>query len=232
MTPERPSHGRCLQMMRCLRGSRYAERAGRRGRRRAVARISGRIAVRFPWRAVRDTGGMGRPSQEYRPKSPARSALYQIVRDHFETFRAEAAAAHERDGLPRFTEEEFRSFLRCGLLAGGFARFRCDRCGLDRLVPFSCKGRAVCASCGGRRTSERAAHLVDHVFPAVPVRQWVLSLPYRLRYLLAWDHALCRAVTGVFVRALFGSLRRRARRAGPAEGAVGLWRSSSDSAPR
>jgi hypothetical protein len=32
--------------------------------------------------------------------------------------------------------------------AGGFARFRCDDCGLDRLVPYSCKGRAVCASCG------------------------------------------------------------------------------------
>jgi hypothetical protein len=32
--------------------------------------------------------------------------------------------------------------------AGGFARFRCGDCGLDRFVPFSCKGRAVCASCG------------------------------------------------------------------------------------
>jgi len=40
---------------------------------------------------------------------------------------------------------------------------------------------------------EQAAHLVDHVLPPVPVRQWVL-LPYRLRYLLAWNHGLCRAV--------------------------------------
>ena len=59
---------------------------------------------------------------------------------------------------------------------------------LDRLVPFSCKSRAVCPSCGGRRMAERAAHLLDHVFPDVPVRQWVLSLPYRLRYQLAWNH--------------------------------------------
>jgi hypothetical protein len=44
--------------------------------------------------------------------------------------------------------------------------------------------------------AERAAHLVDHVFPDVPVRQWVLSLPGRLRYHLAWDHDLCRAVGG------------------------------------
>jgi hypothetical protein len=39
--------------------------------------------------------------------------------------------------------------------------------------------------------AERSAHLVDRVFPDVPVRQWVLSLPHRLRYLLAWDHELC-----------------------------------------
>jgi len=47
---------------------------------------------------------------------------------------------------------------------------------------------------GGRRMAERAAHLVDHVFPAVPVRQWVLTLPPRLRYRLAWDYDLCHAV--------------------------------------
>ena len=40
--------------------------------------------------------------------------------------------------------------------------------------------------------TERAAHLVDEVLPAVPARQWVLTLPYRLRYLLAWDHGLIR----------------------------------------
>jgi hypothetical protein len=45
--------------------------------------------------------------------------------------------------------------------------------------------------------TERAAHLVDEVLPWVPVRQWVLSLPYRLRYLLAWDHGLSRAVLDV-----------------------------------
>ena len=62
--------------------------------------------------------------------------------------------------------------------------------------------------------AERAAHLVDHVLPDVPLRQWVLSLPHRLRYLLAWDHDLCRAVAGVYVRAVLGFLRARARRTG------------------
>ena len=69
--------------------------------------------------------------------------------------------------------------------------------------------------------AERAAHLVDHVFPAVPVRQWVLSLPPRLRYLLAWDHDLCRAVVGVYVRTVLGFLRDLARQAGVGDGRGG-----------
>jgi hypothetical protein len=161
------------------------------------------------------------PSTTYEPRCPAQTALYQIVRDHFETFRAQAACLREGEGLPRFVEQEFRNFLQCGSLAGGFARFRCGDCGLDRLVPFSCKARAICPSCGGRRMTERAAHLLDHVFPDVPVRQWVLSLPYRLRYQLAWDHDLCRAVVRVFVRAVLGFLRARARHDDVADGRGG-----------
>ena len=53
------------------------------------------------------------------------------------------------------------------------------------------------------------------------MRQWVLSLPHRLRYVLAWDHALCRAVSSVFVRAVLAFLRRLARQAGAPEGRGG-----------
>ena len=71
--------------------------------------------------------------------------------------------------------------------------------------------------------TERAAHLIDHVFPDVSVRRWVLSLPHRLRYLLAWNHDLCRAVTAIAMRAILAFLPSRARDAGavdPREGAV------------
>ena len=164
---------------------------------------------------------MGRPSATYEPRRPGDSVLYQVVRDHFETFCVQAASLRDGGGLPRFVEQEFRDFLRCGWLAGGFARLRCGGCGLDRLVAFSCKGRGFCPSCGGRRMAERAAHLVDHVFPRVPVRQWVLSVPHRLRYVLAWDHALCRAAVAVAVRTILGDLRRRARRRGAVDGRGG-----------
>ena len=83
-----------------------------------------------------------------------------------------------------------------------------------RLLPFSCKGRAWCPSCGGRRTTERAAHLVDAVLPWVPVRQWVLTVPYRLRYQMAWNHGLSRAVLRVYTRALGAVYARGARARG------------------
>jgi len=85
------------------------------------------------------------------------------------------------DGVPDYVEKEFRSYLTCGILAHGFARARCASCGYDFLVAFSCKGRGACPSCNAKRMAQTAAHLVDHVFPHVPVRQWVLSVPKRLR---------------------------------------------------
>jgi hypothetical protein len=41
-------------------------------------------------------------------------------------------------GLPRFVERELREFLTCGLMARGFARFRCSGCRREILVAFSC----------------------------------------------------------------------------------------------
>ena len=65
------------------------------------------------------------------------------------------------EGTPD-VEEELRSYLRCGILAYGFARVWCYACQKDRLIAFSCKGRGFCPSCGGRQMAESAAHLVDH----------------------------------------------------------------------
>ena len=59
--------------------------------------------------------------------------------------------------------------------------------------------------------ADTAANLVDRVLPRVPVRQWVLTLPVGLRYLLAFDAGLTAAVLRAFLRTLFASMRRRAR---------------------
>jgi hypothetical protein len=39
---------------------------------------------------------------------------------------------------------------------------------------------------------------VDEVLPWVPVRQWVLTQRYRVRYQMAWNHGLSRAVLRVY----------------------------------
>ena len=157
----------------------------------------------------------------YQPRDAESTILHRVVRENLETFLREANDHGDGDSLPRFIEREFREFLTCGALTRGFARVRCDDCAFERLVPFSCKRRGFCPSCGGRRMAAHAAHLVDHVLPPVPVRQWVLSLPHRLRYLLAWDHKLCRAVLGVAVRAILGFYRQKARRRGARDGRSG-----------
>ena len=77
--------------------------------------------------------------------------LYRVIDEHLETFLDTAQRHADGLRLPAFVEQEFRDFLTCGVLALGFARLRCAECAFERLVPFSCKGRGFCLSCGGRR---------------------------------------------------------------------------------
>ena len=58
--------------------------------------------------------------------------------------------------------------------------------------------------------AQTAAHLVDHIIPRVPVRQWVLSLPIPLRYLLAAHPRLITPVLQVIHRAISTSLIKQA----------------------
>jgi hypothetical protein len=59
---------------------------------------------------------------------------------------------------------------------------------------------------------DAADHLAHYVLPQVPVRQWVLSFPRRLRFLAARDPRVASRLLDVFTRALFAWQRRRARR--------------------
>jgi hypothetical protein len=131
------------------------------------------------------------------------------VQHHLETFLARAAEADTlAEGVPAWVERDFRGYLECGILAYGFARARCEECGHERLIAFSCKSRGVCPSCSARRMCEVAAHLTDHVLPQLPLRQWVLSVPKRLRPYLQHDTRVAGAVLRIFLRAIRTALRR------------------------
>jgi ribosomal protein S27E len=120
----------------------------------------------------------------YQRHEPEDTVLYQIVSQNLETF---LRLVQEETGhpLPDFVVKEFRDYLKCGILAHGFLRVQCQSCQNEHLVAFSCKRRGFCPSCGGRRMSETAIHLVEQVLPVKPIRQWVMSFPIQLRLLLA-----------------------------------------------
>jgi ribosomal protein S27E len=114
-------------------------------------------------------------SRHYQRHQPENTPLYPIVERHLSTLRDELQR-HEAP-LPHFGVTEFQDYVRCGRLEYGFVRVKCNGCPHEHLVAFSCKRRGFCPSCGARRMIETSAHLVDHVIPEVPVRQWVLSFP-------------------------------------------------------
>jgi Putative transposase/Transposase zinc-binding domain len=152
---------------------------------------------------------------QYRPRRPSRSVLYRCVQEHLETWLAQCRYGHDDEwSVPEYVEREFRRYLDCGILAHGFAR--CGQCGHDFLIAFSCKGRGVCPSCNSRRMVATAAHLTDHVLPPLPVRQWVLAVPKRLRYFLHRDADLQGAALRLFLRVVEQCLRAHSPGSGPA----------------
>ena len=85
---------------------------------------------------------------------------------------------------------------------------RCADCGHDFLIAYSCKCRGVCPSCTTRRMVETAAHRADHVIARLPLRQWVLAVPKRLRYHLERDCTVLNAVPHIFLSAIERVLRQ------------------------
>ena len=121
--------------------------------------------------------------------------------------------------LPRHVTREFEDYLACGRLENGFLRVRCHSCSHEHLActrghkggPVDSAAPTVgalgerggfCTSCGARGMVETAALLVDHVLPHRPVRQWVLSFPYPLRFLLASQAQAMGKVLAIVNRAI------------------------------
>ncbi len=149
------------------------------------------------------------PAYAYERRRPEVSVLYQVVSAYWPSFRERI---EELGSLPKFVMREVDEYLRCGLLEYGFIRVRCADCGFDRLVALSCKRRGFCPSCLGRRMTDTAVWLTEHVIPRVQIRQWVCSLQCRLRVRAGYDRELCAFVVDRFVRELQRSYRRRAKR--------------------
>ena len=157
-----------------------------------VAAVTG-----FPARPRLRLHGGPAPSRRYERRRPEKTPLHKVVSENIESW-LEWREAAERP-VPGYVEEDLRGYLECGILCFGFARAVCMTCRTGFVVAFSCKGRGVCPSCNGRHMAQTAAHLVDHVIPPVPVRQWVISVPKRLRGMLADRPRAVNALTKIFL---------------------------------
>ncbi len=155
----------------------------------------------------------------YQRRRPEATALHRIVREHRAALFAEAAARSASGrGYPRFGGEEFDKYERCGILAYGLVRVYCDTCRISSVVAFSCKGRALCPSCTGRRMADVTTHLVDDVLPSARYRQWTLTFPWQIRVMLVQHPTLVTALQKIMIRRIERFLRRRARDLGVPRG--------------
>ena len=60
------------------------------------------------------------------------------------------------------------------------------------------------------RETDSAAHLVDEILPNKPIRQWVLSVPFALRFLFAVEPDVMSKVLGIVYRVISTCLIKRA----------------------
>src|SRR5450759_1266141 len=145
----------------------------------------------------------------YTRRQPEKSALYQVMQQHLLTFEQQWTDEASGRTLPKFVTDELHGYMNCGILGRGFAHLYCAGCREHHVVAFSCKARAVCPSCLGRRMSAGALTLVDHVLPDVPIRQFVFTVPFPLRFPLAFDGKLLGQVVRIFTDTVASWYRRR-----------------------
>ena len=141
--------------------------------------------------------------RRYRRRSPETSLLHQTVSEHLEPWlsaRDMESASTGKSGLPVFVANEMRAYLRCGILDYGFLRMSCLSCREDTLVAFSCKKRGFCPSCGAKRSAEVVTHLCENILPRTAYRQWVITLPHALRWMLARSTKLTALVHAIVSR--------------------------------
>lgn len=128
----------------------------------------------------------------YITRNPRKTHYFQCVEAHFEELKSCWDELYRHTlGLWRYhlTDVIYR-YLDCGDYQAGFARVRCDACGNEYLLPFSCKRRHFCPSCHQKRVIEFGEFILEEILQPVPHRHWVFAIPKRLRPFFMFDRTL------------------------------------------
>jgi len=84
-------------------------------------------------------------------RRPTGTLLHKTVREHLKTYLTSVGQDEDlAANVPFHIQAVFGEYIKCGMLAHGFARVYCASCRRDFLVTFSCKGRDICPSCATR----------------------------------------------------------------------------------
>ncbi len=137
-------------------------------------------------------GQTARCARIYRPRRPRESPLYQLLDRYYDQFeRVYDERYQKRYGFWRpVISRTVEKFLACGDLKEGFARVRCPKCRYEFFVAFSCRRRCLCPSCHQKRSLIVSQHIARDVCEAVPHRQFVFTVPKRLRIFFRFDRRL------------------------------------------
>jgi hypothetical protein len=144
------------------------------------------------------------PCPGYHPRS-AVNPLKEIVNDHLEEllrvyddkFRDTYGPLHPR------IKELFETFLTCGDPHFGFLRLYCHFCKQDLILPYSCKVRGICPSCGQKRAIAWAERMVEEVLPDIDYAQIIFTIPKMLRKAFLFK----RPLVGELCRVAYDAIR-------------------------
>lgn len=149
----------------------------------------------------------------YSPRRPERTDLHKAVSENLELFYEiyDERFLDQNGPLTVTARRTLSGYLRCGRLSEGFARAKCQGCGHEIFIAFSCQLRGVCPSCQQKRAEILCRFVIEEIIEAVGHRQLVFVLPKHLRRPFYYDRnmltGLCRAAveaTHAFYRAGLG----------------------------
>jgi len=123
--------------------------------------------------------------------------LEEMLRVYDEKYSSTYGPLHSR------VKQLFKEFLKCGDAHFGFIRLWCHDCSEEKLVPYSCKIRGLCPSCGQKRAIVWAERMVEEVLPDVDA-QIIFTIPKMLRKAFLFN----RTLVGELCRVAYDAIRR------------------------